>query len=402
MKTPIYLDNNATTPMDPRVLETMLPYFTEKFGNASSKEHVFGWESEKAVAKARKQIAKLINADPSEIIFTSGATESINLAHFGVMESYFNKGNKIITTEIEHPAVIDSLNALKQRGCDVVYLKVNHEGEISIDDLINNIDSKTVLVSIMTANNEIGVINPVSEIGKICRSRNIFFHTDATQAIGNISFDVVKNNVDLLSCSAHKFYGPKGTGALYINKNSKIKLSSRNFGGGQEKGLRPGTLNTPGIVGLGKAAEIASEEMESNHTRIKYLRDKLYNALTKHPENEDINEIMTGNLTKINGTMDHRLPGNLNISWKYLKGESIILALRDIAVSSGAACSSATLKKSHVLAAIEIPEEFSKSSIRFGIGRFNTEEEIDYVIGRVTETIKQLISISPEYQLHTK
>lgn len=394
MKTPVYLDNNATTQMDPKVLEEMLPWFTEKFGNASSKEHIYGWEAEKAAEKARRQTADLINASPAEIYFTSGSTEGINLAHFGILESYFNKGNKIITTEIEHSAVLDSLNALKQRGCEVTYLKVNSQGEISLDDLVNSIDDKTVLVSIMTANNEIGVINNIEEIGKICRSRGVFFFSDATQAIGNIPFDAVKNNVDMISFSAHKFYGPKGTGALYINSQSKIKLTPRNYGGGQEKGIRPGTLNVPGIVGLGKAAEIALSGMEENHKRIKSFRDKIYNSL--------VSDADSGGLVKVNGSMANRLPGNLNLSWKYLRSENIILGLRDIAVSSGAACSSASLKKSHVLEAIGIPDEFSRSSVRFGVGRFNTEEEIDYVISRVNETVSKLIESSPEYQLSLK
>lgn len=384
----IYLDNNATTPMDPRVFEAMKPYFLEKFGNPSSKEHAYGWEAEKATDIARKQAADLINASPAEIYFTNGATESINLAHFGLLESYYQKGNKIITTPIEHSAVLDSLKALEHKGCEIVYLTVDSQGEISLDELNSLIDEKTILVSIMTANNEIGVINNVAEIGKICKSRGVFFHTDATQAVGNIPFDLKEIQADMVSFSAHKFYGPKGTGALYINNESKIKLTPRNYGGGQERHLRPGTLNVPGIVGLGKAAELAMTEAKQSEERIFRLRNKLLEGIRNNIE--DIH---------INGSLVNRLPGNLNISFKYLRSENIILNLRDIAVSSGSACASSSLKPSHILTAMGVTDDYIRSAVRFGVGRFNTEEEIDYTIEKITDTVAKLRAISPEYQI---
>jgi len=384
----IYLDNNSTTPMDPRVFEAMKPYFLEKFGNSSSKEHSFGWEAEKAVDIARRQTANLINASHVEIFFTAGATESINLAHFGILESYFAKGNKIITTPIEHPAVLESLKTLEKKGCEIVFIPLNNDGEFSLNDLEDAIDEKTILVSIMAANNEIGVINNITAVGEICKRKGVYFHTDATQAIGNIPFDVKEIKADLVSFSAHKFYGPKGIGALYINRESGINLTPRNYGGGQENNLRPGTLNIPAISGMGKAAEIASFEMDDHLTRITFLRDKLLQGLI-----DNIPEI------RINGSLKSRLPGNLNISFRHVRSENIILNLRDIAVSSGSACSSASLKDSHILTAINVPGDFIKSAVRFGIGRFNNKEDIDYTINRVSETILKLRSESPEYKM---
>jgi cysteine desulfurase len=391
MKFPIYMDNNSTTRLDPEVFEAMKPYFLEKYGNATSKDHSFGWEAEAAVENGRKQIAQLINADPSEIIFTSGATESINLAHFGIAESYSSKGKRIITSSIEHSAVLDSLRYLETKGFDVTYLDVDKEGLIDLDNLNKLVDENTLLVSIMTANNEIGIINNIEEIGKICKSKNVFFHTDATQAIGKIPFDVKSLNTDFISLSAHKFYGPKGIGVLYINKEKRFKLIPRQFGGGHEKGLRSGTLNVPSIVGMGKAAEICRLVMKDESTRVTELRNKLYNGIVNNLDD-----------VTLNGSLERRLPNNLNFSFKYCKAENIILNMKDIAVSTGAACTSASIKPSHVLTALGLSEEAIKSSIRMSPGRFTTEEEIDFVIKRVIETVNKVRSYSPEYILNHK
>jgi cysteine desulfurase len=390
MKFPIYMDNQSTTQVDPEVFEAMIPWFIEKYGNASSKDHSFGWEADAAVEYARKQIGSLINCDVSEIIFTSGATESINLAHLGIVESYQNKKKKIITSVIEHSAVLDSLKELESKGFEVTYLDVNNEGMLDINQFNDLADSNTLLVSIMTANNEIGIINQIGAIGSICKEKGIIFHTDATQAIGKIPFDTKTLNTDLVSFSGHKFYGPKGIGVLYINKTKKIKLHPRVFGGGQENGLRSGTLNVPSIVGIGKAAEICKLKLPAESETIMILRNKLLNGINKL---EDV---------KVNGSINERLPNNLNLCFRYVRAENIIMNLRDIAVSTGAACTSASLKPNHVLKAIGLTGDEIKSSIRFGLGRFTSEEEIDYTINRVVETINKLRSYSPEYILNNK
>jgi cysteine desulfurase len=387
MKLPIYLDNNATTPMDPQVFEAMRPYFLSKFGNASSKNHSFGWEASSAVELARKQIAKLINADPDEIIFTSGATESINLALKGIAEAYCSKGKHIISSVIEHSAVLDTLGYLAKAGFEITYLPVDKNGIVSLSTLKENIRPDTILASIMTANNEIGTIQNIKEIGKVCSEHNVLFHTDAAQAIGKISFNVTENNVDLVSFTAHKFYGPKGIGALFIKKKPKpIKIISQMLGGGHENGLRSGTLNVPGIVGFGKAAEIINKILSSENERIEKLRNELYQGIVSH---------LSG--IKLNGSLTDRLANNLNICIDGIKSESFILEMKDIAFSSRAACTSASLKPSHVLTAIGCTNEEAKNSIRFGIGRFNAEEEIAYTIKRVVETVEKLRSISATY-----
>jgi cysteine desulfurase len=391
MKFPIYMDNNSTTQVDEEVFEAMKPWFLEKYGNASSKDHSFGWEADAAVEYSRKLIGNLINADSSELIFTSGATESINLSHWGLAEAYSIKRKKIITSAIEHSAVIDSLQALEKNGFEVIYLSVNKEGLLDIEELKGLIDDSTLLVSIMTANNEIGIINDIESIGKICKEKEVFFHTDATQAIGKIPFDVQKMDADLVSFSGHKFYAPKGIGALYINKNKKIRLFPRSYGGGQERGLRPGTLNVPSIAGMGKAAELCKLKMKDESIQIERLRNKLLKGITENTDD-----------VKVNGSIVRRLPNNLNLYCKYVKAENIIMNMRDIAVSTGAACTSASLKPNHVLKAIGLSDEETKCSVRFGLGRFTTEEEVDYVISRVVETIKKLRSYSPEYILNHK
>jgi cysteine desulfurase len=389
MNLPVYMDNNSTTRLDPEVFEAMKPCFLEKYGNAASKDHSMGWEAEAAVEYSRKQIAQLINSEPSEIIFTSGATESINLAHFGIAEVYFTKGKRIITSAIEHSAVLDSLRNLEKKGFEVIYLDVNKDGFIDLNYLKNIVDDNTLLVSIMTANNEIGIINNIEEIGNICKKKNVFLHTDATQAIGKIPFNVKSLKADFVSFSAHKFYGPKGIGVLYINKEKRVKILPRQFGGGHEKGLRSGTLNVPAIVGMGKAAEICGLVMCDESARITKFRNILYNGIVNN-----IDDVY------INGSMDNRLPNNLNFSFLYTKAENIILNMSDIAVSTGAACTSASLKPSHVLKALGLPDEAIKSSIRLSPGRFTTNEEIEYVVKRIVETVNKVRSYSPEYNLN--
>lgn len=385
----IYMDNHATTPMDPRVFEAMRPYFMEKFGNAASRNHRFGWEAEEAVEKARQQIAELIGATSKEIIFTSGATESDNLAIKGVAEMYAEKGDHIITVVTEHKAVLDTTKKLEKHGCRITYLPVGRDGLIDLDRLREAITQKTILISVMYANNEIGVIQPIREIGRIAREHGVLFHTDAVQALGKVPIDVNADMIDLASLTAHKIYGPKGVGALYVRrKNPRVQLTAQMDGGGHERGMRSGTLNVPGIVGFGEACAIAKREMAEESARLKRLRDKLMNRLLA--ELDDV---------YVNGSLEHRLPNNLNMSFAYVEGESLLMGINDIAVSSGSACTSATLEPSYVLKALGAGDDLAHSSIRFGLGRFNTEEEVDYVAGRVIETVKRLRELSPLYEL---
>src|SRR6267154_3361872 len=380
VKLPIYMDNHATTPMDPRVVDAMLPYFTEKFGNAASRNHSFGWAGEEAVENARAQVASLIGATPKEIIFTSGATESDNLMIKGVAEMYREKGNHIITQAIEHKAVLDTCKRLEKDGFEVTYLPVGKDGRVNPEDVRKAITPKTILITIMYANNEIGIINPVQEIGKIAKEHGVFFASDGVQAVGKIPVDVQKDNIDLLAISAHKIYGPKGVGALYVRRrNPRVQLSAIIDGGGHERGLRSGTLNVPGIVGLGRACEICLNEMPQESHRIGVLRDRLRERILSN---------LSG--VAINGSVGHRLPGNLNLSFSDVNGEDLLTGLDDIALSSGAACTSAHIEPSYVLKAMGVSDELAQASLRFGIGRFNTEPEIDYVAGRVIETVQQL------------
>jgi cysteine desulfurase len=389
VRLPIYMDNHATTPMDPRVLEEMLPYFMEKFGNAASRNHSFGWAAEEGVETARERIAKLIGANPKEIIFTSGATESDNLAIKGVAEMYREKGNHIITAVTEHKAVLDTCKRLEKYGYRVTYLPVQTDGLVDLDELKRAMDDKTILVTLMWANNEIGVLQPIREIGALCHERGIIFHSDATQAVGKIPIDVTKDNVDLISISAHKMSGPKGVGALYVRrKNPRVQVSAIIDGGGHERGMRSGTLNVPSIVGLGKACAICQEEMPEETKRLTALRDRLKDGIMDH-----LDEVY------INGSMEHRLPGNLNISFAYVEGESLLMGINDIAVSSGSACTSATLEPSYVLKALGTGDELAHSSIRFGLGRFTTEAEVDYVAARLVETVTRLRELSPLYEM---
>ncbi len=389
LKFPIYLDYHATTPMDERMLEAMLPYFREHFGNAASRNHSFGWVAEEAVEKARKQIASLINASPKEIVFTSGATESNNLAIKGVAEMYAEKGNHIITAATEHKAVLDTCKRLEKRGCRVTYLPVRPDGLIDLDQLRDSITDKTILVSIMYGNNEIGTVQDIRTIGQICHEKGALFHTDATQAVGKIPVDVIADNIDLLSCTAHKMYGPKGVGALYVRrKNPRVQLTAQMDGGGHERGMRSGTLNVPGIVGFGKAAELCHQLMPEEMPRLERLRNKLKDDILA-----ELDEVY------INGTMERRLPHNLNMSFAYVEGESLLMGINDIAVSSGSACTSATLEPSYVLKALGAGDDLAHSSIRFGLGRFTTEEEIDYTIGKVVEVVKKLRELSPLYEM---
>ena len=389
VKLPIYMDNHATTPVDPRVLEEMLPYFTDRFGNAASRNHPFGWAAEAAVETSRERIAKLIGATTKEIIFTSGATESDNLAIKGVAEMYREKGNHIITAVTEHKAVLDTCKRLEKYGYRVTYLPVQKDGLIDLDDLKRAIDDKTILVTIMAANNEIGVLQPWREIGKLCREKGVLYHSDAVQAVGKVPIDVNKDNIDLMSITAHKIYGPKGVGALYVRrKNPRVQVSPIIDGGGHERGMRSGTLNVPGIAGLGKACAIATEEMATESCKMAGLRNRLRDKIMGR-----LDEVF------INGSMEHRLPGNLNISFAYVEGESLLMGINDVAVSSGSACTSATLEPSYVLKALGTGDDLAHSSIRFGIGRFNTEAEVDYVADRVCETVERLRELSPLYEM---
>jgi cysteine desulfurase len=389
MKTPIYLDNHATTQMDPRVLDAMLPYFTKYFGNAASRNHEFGWLAEQAVDKARKQIADLVGASAREIIYTSGATESDNLAIKGVAEMYAEKGNHIITAATEHKAVLDTCKKLEKQGFRVTYLPVKGDGLIDLDMLRESIGDKTILVTIMYANNEIGVIQPIPEIGKICREKGVLFHTDGVQAIGKVPVDVNKDNIDLMSITAHKLYGPKGVGALYVRRRSpRVQLTAQMDGGGHERGMRSGTLNVPGIVGLGEACAICQREMPEETKRLRFLRDKLRSKLES-----ELDEVY------LNGSWEHRLPHSLNLSFAYVEGESLLMGINDVAVSSGSACTSATLEPSYVLKALGLGDDIAHSSIRFGIGRFNTEEEIDYVADKLVTVVRKLRELSPLYEM---
>jgi cysteine desulfurase len=389
LKLPIYLDNNATTPMDPRVLEAMIPYMTEHFGNASSRNHPFGWAAEEAVDYAREQIAALINCHPKEIIFTSGATESDNLAIKGVFEMYASKGNHIITATTEHKAVLDTCKHIEKLGGKVTYLPVDHEGLINLQDLEAAITDKTILIAIMYGNNEVGVLQPLREISAIAKKRGILFMTDGTQAVGKIPVDVEADGIDLMAFTAHKFYGPKGVGALYVRrKNPRVKVTAQMDGGGHERGMRSGTLNVPGIVGLGKACELARLEMQRDIEHTSRLRDRLETALLKIEE------------SYVNGSREHRLPHVTNISFKYVEGEGLMMGVKDLAVSSGSACTSASLEPSYVLKALGLSDDLAHSSLRFGLSRFTTDEQIDYAISHVTEAVNKLRDMSPLWEMY--
>jgi cysteine desulfurase len=389
MKTPIYMDNHATTPVDPRVLEAMLPFFTDTFGNAASRNHVFGWKAEEALETARGQIASLVGADSKEIIITSGATESDNLALVGVAEFYKEKGNHIITCVTEHKAVLDTAHMLEQKGFEVTFLPVDKQGSIDLDQLSDAISAKTILVSLMAANNEIGTIHPLKEIGRITREKGVLFHCDATQGVGHMDLDVEEMNIDLASFTAHKIYGPKGVGALYVRRRKpRVRLTPIIYGGGHERGMRSGTLNVPGIVGFGKAAEVALEEGPQEREQLLALRERLHQGITREVD-----------FVYLNGHPSERHPGNVNLSFAYVEGESLLMGIEEIAVSSGSACTSASLEPSYVLRALGVGDDLAHSSIRFGIGRFNTEEEVDYVIRRVVEAVSRLREMSPLYEM---
>ncbi len=389
LKFPIFMDNHSTTPTDPKVVEAMLPYFTEKFGNAASRNHLFGWQAEEAVENARKQIAALIHCDSKEIIFTSGATESDNLALKGVAEMYREKGDHIITAVTEHKAVLDTCKRLEKMGYRVTYVSVGPDGVVNPDDVKAATTEKTILISIMLANNEIGTINPVNEIGKWAKERGIIFHCDATQGVGKIPVDVNAAGIDVMSFSAHKIYGPKGVGALYVRKrNPRVRIAPLIDGGGHERGMRSGTLPVPLIVGFGEACAICAKVMSEESERLTCLRDRLRDRILA-----GMDEVY------LNGDPVRRLPNNVNISFAYVEGESLLMGLNEIALSSGSACTTASLEPSYVLRALGVGNDLAHSSIRFGLGRFNTEEEIDYVIGRVIETVKRLREMSPLYEM---
>ncbi|MFO0664683.1 MAG: IscS subfamily cysteine desulfurase [Polyangiaceae bacterium] len=391
LKFPIFMDYHSTTPLDPRVLDEMMPYFTEKFGNAASRNHAFGWTAEEAVEHARERIAKLIGAQSDkELVFTSGATESNNLALKGVAEFYKDKGNHIVTTVTEHKAILDSCKRLEKEGFEVTYLPVDKEGLVSAEQVEKALTDKTILVSIMLANNEIGTVQPLESIGKVTRARGVLFHTDAVQGIGKVPFDVQRMNLDLASMTAHKMYGPKGVGALYVRRSKpRVRLVAQMDGGGHERGNRSGTLNVPGIVGFGKAADILLTEGAEENARILALRERLRTKLTSALD-----------LVYLNGSLEHRLPGNLNLSFAFVEGEAMMMAIKDVAVSSGSACTSASLEPSYVLRALGVGEELAHSSIRFGLGRFTTEEEVDYVAELVIAKVKKLREMSPLYEMH--
>jgi cysteine desulfurase len=388
LKLPIYMDYHATTPVDERVLDAMLPYFRESFGNAASRSHSFGWHAEEAVEAAREEVARLIGAVGKEIVWTSGATESDNLAIKGVAEYYKDRGSHIITAVTEHKAVLDSCKRLEKQGYVVTYLPVDRDGRVNPQAVADAMTDKTILVSIMLANNEIGTVNPVEEIGAVAKAKGAFFHIDAVQGIGKIPFDVNRSNADLVSLSAHKMYGPKGVGALYVRRKPRVRLTPIIDGGGHERGMRSGTLNVPGIVGFAKAAELCRLEMESEGRRGLAPRERLRKGIEAKIPN-----------TGVNGSLEHRLPGNLNISFAFVEGEAMMMALKNVAVSSGSACTSASLEPSYVLRALGVPEEMAHTSIRFGLGRFTTQEEVDYVIDLVTEKVKKLREMSPLWEL---
>ncbi len=388
LKLPIYLDNHATTPVDPRVLETMLPYFTLDFGNAASRSHSFGWTAEKAVDQAREQVAALLGGVGKEIVWTSGATESINLALKGAAEFYKDKGNHIVTAETEHKAVLDTCKRLEKQGFDVTYLPVDTDGRVSAARVAAAMTDKTSVVSIMLANNEIGVINPVDEIGAVVKARGAMFHIDAVQGAGKIPFNVDACRADLVSISAHKMYGPKGVGALWVRRKPRVRLVAQTDGGGHERGMRSGTLNVPGVVGFGKAAELCRTEMAVEAPRMFALRERLRTGIEARVKD-----------TFINGSMEHRLPGSLNMSFAYVEGEAMLMSLKDVAVSSGSACTSASLEPSYVLRALGVEAEMAHTSIRFGVGRFNTEEEIDFVIDLVARNVTRLREMSPLWEM---
>lgn len=388
LKLPIYMDNNATTQLDPRVLETMLPFFTDHFGNAASRSHAFGWEAEKGVETAREQVGQSIGGSGKEIVWTSGATESDNLAIKGAAHFYKDRGNHIVTSQTEHKAVLDTCKRLEKEGFEVTYLPTDAEGRISADAVEAAMTDKTILVSIMLANNEVGSVNPINEIGERVKARKALFHVDAVQGHGRIPFDVEKAKADLVSLSAHKMYGPKGVGALYVRRKPRIRLEAMIDGGGHERGMRSGTLNVPGIVGFGKAAALCMESMELEAQRAFQLRERLRKGIEARVSD-----------TFINGSMEHRLPGNLNMSFAYIEGESLLMGLKDVAVSSGSACTSASLEPSYVLRALGVAEELAHTSIRFGIGRFNTEEEVDFVIDLVSRKVAKLRELSPLYEM---
>jgi cysteine desulfurase len=389
MKFPIYLDYQATTPVDPRVVEAMLPFFTESFGNAASRSHAFGWTAETAVEQARDQIAKLIGADPKEIVFTSGSTESINLALKGVAEMYAEKGKHIITSQAEHKAVLDTCKHLENQGYAVTYLQPDKSGRVETAVVAAALRPDTILVALMWANNEVGTLNPIREIGAICRATGTLFFTDATQAVGKVPVDVEADHVDLLCLSGHKIYGPKGVGVLYVRrKNPRVRLVAQMDGGGHERGMRSGTLNVPGIVGLGKACELSRLERETEARRTSELRDHLEQRIKSQLD-----------FVHLNGNREHRLPNNLNLSFAYVEGESLLMGLSQIAVSSGSACTSASLEPSHVLRAMAVGDDLAHSSIRFGIGRFTTQAEVDYAADQVVVAVKRLRELSPLYEM---
>jgi cysteine desulfurase len=388
MNRPIYLDYQSTTPCDPRVVETMLPYFTDEFGNPHSRSHAYGWRAEEAVETARAQVADILNADPREIVFTSGATESNNLALKGVANFYKEKKDHIITCVTEHKCVLDCARHLEQEGFKVTYLPVQSNGIIDLKQLQDAITDRTALVSIMAVNNEIGVIQPLEAIGRICRENGVFFHTDAAQAVGKIPLDVEAMNIDLLSLSSHKIYGPKGVGALYVRRKPRVRLVSLINGGGQERGMRSGTLSTPLCVGLGKACLLAQKEMPSESKRLKALQDRFYAKIT-----EALDEVY------VNGDVEQRIPGNLNISFAHVEGEGLMMGIKDVAVSSGSACTSASLEPSYVLRALGVDEEMAHTSIRFGFGRFTTEEEVDSAAEKVIAEVSRLREMSPLWEM---
>jgi cysteine desulfurase len=388
MKIPIYLDYHATTPVDPRVLEVMLPFFSQEYGNAASKSHAFGWRAEEAVEEARAAVGRLVGASAKEIVWTSGATESNNLAIKGVAQFYQEKGKHLVTCKTEHKAVLDSMHALERQGFEVTFLEVEKDGRVDPERVRAALRNDTILVSIMHANNESGVLHPVEEIGRITRAAGVLFHCDAVQSAGKVPFDVERVSADLVSLSAHKMYGPKGVGALYVRRKPRVRLVAQMDGGGHERGFRSGTLNVPGIAGFGKAAELALAERDTEAARVLALRERLRRGLLAGLD-----------LVTVNGSLEHRVPGNLNVSFAYVEGEALMMAIKDVAVSSGSACTSASLEPSYVLRAMGVTEDLAHSSIRFGLGRFTTDEEIDFVTRLVVEKVKKLRDMSPLYEM---